>query len=81
MKLAESGAREKPKTGSLWDCYLCEYNQQDCPNCLLIWPRISKFSFNRCPCTLSYYKAWFESASLEERKKLALKIANLKERE
>lgn len=81
MKLAISGSPNKPKTENLYDCYLCAYDNQNCDNCLLIWPSIKKHRYNLCPCTRSYFGEWScKNISLARRKALALKIANLKER-
>lgn len=82
MKLAENGKNEKPGLDIVHDCYLCAYNNQDCDNCLLVWPEITYYKSGFCPCTRSYFSAWANlKNTIGKRKKFALKIANLKERE
>ena len=78
-ELAKSGDAVKEDLGITLNCWLCEYDNQNCDRCLLEWPQLKGFSFGLCPCARSYFAAWDNCKGIKTRKSLARKIANLKE--
>jgi hypothetical protein len=90
-ELAETGVSIKPKlSGVLSDCFACHYDYEkgkieftsDCAFCPFIWPEEAA-GLDRKECQYMcnesdglYYK-WRNTESPEERKALALQIANL----
>ena len=61
------------------DCFLCEYTDLKCNNCLLDWP-ITSDTGDPLSCCNSYYVEWVYSNSPKTRKKYAKLIRDLPER-
>jgi hypothetical protein len=89
-ELAETGYNIKHCSEDVRNnCYLCQYvvdkagKLQDdiCrKHCPAIWPVKSEPTYWAAPCEESYYGLWRDSCFLDERQKLAKKIANLEYR-
>lgn len=58
----------------LYNCFLCEYTQENCDKCPLEWNTES------CLDVGSYYRRWLEAKTPRTRKKYAKLIAELPEK-
>ena len=64
------------------NCFLCEYTEMDCENCLVVWDEIANVGEpDNVPCEKSYFEQWKEAEAPEERKRLAKIISELPEKE
>lgn len=86
QKLAENGARYKPKVDALCSCYACQYDfdkhkhEYACTYCPFEWPQAEKTKTYQCLRSDGLFDQWYTTESPERRKALALQIANLPER-